>query len=87
MSQFNPRRSVAATTTVWQRNDAGLWESYLIREQPNSPPHISKLKRVPINVPICLACLSSNVAVVESERYDEGELVCHECGVRYGFLL
>lgn len=87
MSQFNPRRAVTATTVVWQRNAEGFWESYLVREQPNVPTHMSKLLRVQVDVPVCMSCLSNDVTVVESDQYDDGELICHECGVRYGFLL
>lgn len=87
MSPFSPRKAVTATTMVWQRNAEGLWERYLVREQPNVTPHMSKLTRVQINVPVCMSCLSNDVTVVESDRFEDGELICHTCGVRYGFLL
>jgi hypothetical protein len=86
MSRFDPRRQVMAVTMVWQRQD-GDWERYLIREQRNNSPHLEKLISVKTHVPVCMACLSNDVVVVESTKYPDGELICHECGVRYGFLM
>ena len=86
MSRFDPTKPVVATTVVWQRMEHG-WDSFLIREQPNGPPNMTKLTTVRVHVPVCLACLSNNVTVMDSEQYEDGELVCHECGVKYGFVM
>lgn len=85
--RFDPKRSVAATTMLWQRDEHGNWARFLIREQPNRAPIVSALHRIPQDVPVCMACLSTNVVVLDSERYDDGELHCNDCGIRYGFVL
>lgn len=87
MTRIDPKRPMISYTMVWQRNDEGEWDRFLVREQPNSPPHMSRLTRVKANVPVCMACLSTNVAIVASERFADGELYCKECGVQYGFVL
>lgn len=87
MSRFDPRKAVVAVTMVWQRQDSEEWERYLVREQKGVSPNLTKLISVKAHVPVCMACLSNNVAVVESDEYPDGELVCHDCGVRYGFVM
>lgn len=87
MSRFDPKRQVVAQTMVWQRNEEGGWNRFIIREQLNRSPVVSTLIQVTPDVPICMACLSTNVKVLESTQYVDGELQCNECGVRYGFIL
>lgn len=87
MSRFDPDRAVVAVTMVWQRQDSQTWERYLVREQGGISPSMTKLIAVKPHVPVCMGCLSNNVVVVESEKYPDGELICHDCGVRYGFVM
>ena len=87
MSRFDNRRTVIARTMVWQRGEQDGWDKYLIREQANRPPIISQLTVVHPDVPVCLACLSSDVVMVDSVKYRHGELYCRQCGVTYGILL
>jgi len=86
MSRFDPVVPVIAQTILWQRED-GHWNRFLIRQQKNMPPVTSALTRVETNTPTCMACLSSDVDVVDSDEFEEGELLCRSCGVRYGFIL
>lgn len=85
--RFDPSRPVLATTRLWQRGEDGRWQRFLIREQANRSPIVSNLHQVQNDAPVCLVCLSTNVVLLESERYREGELQCNHCGARYGFLL
>lgn len=71
---------------IWQRGDHGQWERTLVRTQHNRGPIASRLIRVEPEIPTCMACLSSNVRILESDRYRHGELLCYECGVQYGFV-
>jgi len=87
MTRFDRRRPVTAKAMVWQRTDDGTWERYLTREQSPRGHMIDKLMVVQPHVPVCLACLSNNVALIASEQFEDGELICHECGVRYGFVM
>lgn len=86
MSRFDPTVPVIAKTILWQRVEGG-WHRFLIREQKNTPPSTSRLTWVESNTPVCLACLSSDVVIVQSDDFEDGELYCRSCGVRYGFIL
>jgi hydrogenase maturation factor HypF (carbamoyltransferase family) len=87
MNRFDPNRVVVATTRVWQREQDGTWSRFMIREQQGRTPVTSPLIFVPTDAPLCLSCLSTNVTIVASRTYVEGELCCHECGVRYGLVM
>lgn len=88
MTRFDRNRAVTAHTFVWQRNEADGWDRYLVREQGSGrgAMNVSRLTRVEPNVPVCLHCLSTNVDVLESDRYPDGECSCRDCGVKYGFV-
>jgi len=85
--RFDPQKPVSATTMLWQRDQSGEWFRYIVREQPNRSPIVSPLHHVPRDVPVCMACLSTNVVLLDSDRYKDGELHCNGCGVRYGIVL
>jgi hydrogenase maturation factor HypF (carbamoyltransferase family) len=87
VSRFDPKRPVVATTMLWQRSEDGQWSRFMIREQTNRPPVVSALHRVPQDVPVCMACLSTNVVLLDSDRYEDGELYCNDCGTQYGFVV
>lgn len=87
MSKFDRRLVVTAQTMIWQRDREGIWNKTLIREQGKTKAHLSDIISVTADVPVCMCCLSTNVAVMDSEKYDGGELFCYECGVQYGFIL
>jgi len=87
MTRINPHRPIAANTIVWQRSQGGRWEKYLVREQPHTSHHLSKLVSVDSSLPVCLACLSNDVVVFECAEFLDGALQCHSCGVSYGILM
>jgi hypothetical protein len=87
MKKFNPAKVVTSQAVVWQRSEDGKWERHLIREQKNESPLVSRLISVPVGIPVCLSCLSTNVMILPSAQYAEGEMRCHSCKARYGFVL
>lgn len=86
MTRVDPSVPIRSYSMIWQRTDDG-WARHMIREQKSRPLHKTTLHSVLPDLPTCMACLSTKVNIIPSEKYPDGELLCSECGVQYGFTV
>jgi hypothetical protein len=87
MKKFNPAKRVLSQAVVWQRGTDGSWDKHLVREQEHEAPLVTRLISVPVGVPVCFVCLSTDVSVVVSSKYSLGEMHCHKCRAQYGIIV
>lgn len=79
MDSFDPHTRVSHQVMIWQRQ--GTWTRYLGRYLEGGPIYWSELTFVEPDRPVCLACLSHQVEIVEGEV-----LTCLACHATYRFV-